>query len=81
MVSSTYNYLYETAEILSINPLYPPSMGDILKLGVSPRPPTGSILHLFFSGLHIFSFRYSICPECSNSMPAIRICQVVLLLL
>ena len=41
----------ETAEILSINPLYPPVLGDFISLGDTPRPPAGSILHLFFSGL------------------------------
>ncbi len=43
----------ETAEILSINPLYPPILGDFLELGEhTPRPPAGSILHLFFSGFY-----------------------------
>jgi len=27
-------------------------LGDFLKLGDAPRPPAGSILHLFFSGLN-----------------------------
>ena len=39
----------ENAEIVSINPLYPPILGDFLNLGDTPRPPAGSILHLFFS--------------------------------
>ena len=39
----------ETAEIASINPLYPPIFGGLLKLGDTPRPTAGSILHLFFS--------------------------------
>ena len=39
----------ETAEIVSINPLYPPILGDFLNLGDTPRPPAGSVLHLFFS--------------------------------
>ena len=39
----------KTAEIVSINPLYPPILGDFLNLGDTPRPPAGSILHLFFS--------------------------------
>jgi hypothetical protein len=43
--------LIETAEIVSINPLYPPVLGDFIKLGDTPRPPAGSILLLFFSGL------------------------------
>jgi hypothetical protein len=43
----------ETAEIASINPLSPPILGDFLKLGGTPGPPAGSILHLFFSGLLI----------------------------
>ncbi len=30
----------ETAEIVSINLLYPPILGDFLKLGDTPRPPT-----------------------------------------
>jgi hypothetical protein len=41
--------------MLSINPLYPPILGDFLELGDTPRPPAGSILHLFFGGLTIFS--------------------------
>jgi hypothetical protein len=41
----------ETVEILSINPLIPQSWGIFFKLGDAPRPPAGSILHLFFSGL------------------------------
>ena len=28
----------ETAEIVSINPLYPPILGDFLNLGDTPRP-------------------------------------------
>jgi hypothetical protein len=43
--------ILETAKILSINPLYPPILGDFLRLGDTPRPPAGCILHLFFSGL------------------------------
>ena len=39
----------ETAEIVSINPLYPPIFGGLLKLGDTPRPPATSVLHLFFS--------------------------------
>jgi hypothetical protein len=31
--------LFETFEIVSINPLYPPILGDFLKLGGTPRPP------------------------------------------
>jgi hypothetical protein len=30
-----------------MNPLYPPVLGDFIKLGDTPRPPAGSILHLF----------------------------------
>jgi hypothetical protein len=41
----------EAAEIASINPPDPPILGDFLKLEDTPRPPAGSILHLFFSGL------------------------------
>ena len=41
----------EAVEIVSITPLYPPILGDFLKLGDTPRPPAGSILHLFFYGL------------------------------
>jgi hypothetical protein len=33
--------------MVSINPLYPPILGDFLKLGGTPRPPAGIILHLF----------------------------------
>jgi hypothetical protein len=43
--------LLENAEIVSINPLVPQSWGDFLKLGDTPRPPAGIIMHLFFSGL------------------------------
>ena len=32
-----------------------PILGDFLKLGDTPRPPTGSILHLFISGLRIMA--------------------------
>jgi hypothetical protein len=40
-------------EILPINPLYPPILGDFINLGGdTPRPPIGRILHLFFSGLY-----------------------------
>ena len=53
--------LSETVEILSINPLYPPILGDIIKLGDTPKPPAGSILHLFthrsHSELHCNSYR------------------------
>jgi hypothetical protein len=28
----------ETAEIVLINPIYPPVLGDFLKLGDTPRP-------------------------------------------
>jgi hypothetical protein len=38
----------DNAEIVSINPLYPPILGDFLNLGDTPRPQTGRILHLFF---------------------------------
>ena len=34
-------------------PYIPQILGDFLKLGDTPRPPAGSILHLFFSGLFI----------------------------
>jgi hypothetical protein len=44
----------ETAELVSLNPLYPPILGGFLKLEDTPRPPAGSILHLFFSGLIIY---------------------------
>ena len=30
-----------------------PNLGGLLKLGDTPRPPAGSILHLFYSGLDI----------------------------
>jgi len=52
-ISRVYNraYLIETAEIVSINPLYPPIFGGLLKLEDTPISPAGSILHLFFSGL------------------------------
>ncbi len=43
-------YNKENAEIVLINPLIP-DLGGLLKLGDTPRPPTGSILHLFFSDL------------------------------
>jgi hypothetical protein len=43
----------DNEEIVLINPLYPPILGDFLKLGDTPRPPAGSILHLFFSGLYL----------------------------
>ena len=39
----------ENAEIVSINPPYPPILGDFLNLGDTPRPPATSVLHLFFS--------------------------------
>jgi hypothetical protein len=54
-VSTRFVYK-ETAEIVSINPLYPPIFGGLLKLGNTPRPPAGSILHLFFSGLIRYRF-------------------------
>ncbi len=53
-MAASYNrrsILTETTEIVSINPLSPPILGDFLKLGDTPRPPAGSILHLFFIGL------------------------------
>ena len=55
--------LYETAEIVSINPLIPQSWGTksggypiwIIRssrmMTPDPQIPAGSILHLFFSGL------------------------------
>jgi hypothetical protein len=36
----------ETAEIVRVNPLIPQSWGTFLKLGDTPRPPAGSVLHL-----------------------------------
>jgi len=41
----------KNAEIVLINPLYPPVLGDFLKMGDTPRPQAGSILHLFFGSL------------------------------
>jgi hypothetical protein len=41
----------ENAGIALINPLYPPRLVDFLKLGDTPRPPAGNILHLFFSNI------------------------------
>ena len=29
----------ENAEMVSINPLYPPIFGELIKLGDTPRPP------------------------------------------
>jgi hypothetical protein len=50
----------ESAEIVLINPLYPPVLGDI-KLGDTPIPPAGSILHLFFSGLLGYILEFNKC--------------------
>jgi len=44
----------EATEILSINTVYPPILGDFLKLGDTPKTPVGSILHHFLIGLHLF---------------------------
>ena len=44
----------EIDEIVLINPLTP-DLGGLLKLGDTPRPTAGSILHLFFSVLYIYS--------------------------
>ena len=38
----------EIAEMVLITP--PPNLGGLFLLGDTPRPPTGSILHHFFSG-------------------------------
>ena len=48
----------ENTEIVSINPLYPPVLGNFLKLGDTPRPPAECILHLFFSNLLILIFQH-----------------------
>jgi hypothetical protein len=45
--------LIEIADIVSVNPLIPQSWGAFLKLGDTPRPPAGGILHLFVSSLDI----------------------------
>ena len=42
----------ETADMVSINTPIPQSWGTFLKLGDTPRPPAGNILHLFFGGLY-----------------------------
>ena len=46
--------------MVSINPLIPQSWGIYLNLGDTPRPPAGSILHLFFSGLYSISIMLSL---------------------
>jgi hypothetical protein len=57
----TVPYKYkETAEILSINSLYPPVLGDIIKLWDTPRSPAGSILNLFSSS---FSYNHGRKPR------------------
>jgi hypothetical protein len=43
------------AEIVLINLLIPQSRGTFYGWETPPRPLTGSILHLFFSGLYICS--------------------------
>lgn len=35
-----------------VKPAHSPILEDTLKLGDTPRPAEGSILNLFFSGLH-----------------------------
>jgi hypothetical protein len=35
-----------------VKPAHSPILGNCLKLGDTHGPPAGSILHLFFSGLH-----------------------------
>ena len=35
-----------------VKPAHSPILEDLLKLGDTHRPPAGSILHHFFSGLH-----------------------------
>ena len=52
-----------TAEILSINPLYPPILGDFLELGDTPRPPPEG----FPSGLPVpLSLRGALVPKQSR---------------
>jgi hypothetical protein len=45
--------LYETAEIASIDPLYPPILGDFLNPGGNPQIPGRKYPALFFIGLCI----------------------------
>ena len=58
-------------EILPINPLYPPILGDFFKLGDTPRPPAGRILHLLFSGPYridgaLLKMLELVCEEINN---------------
>jgi hypothetical protein len=66
----------EIACIVPINPLYPTILWDFLKLGDTPRPPAGSILHLFFCGLIIYNSDISILKEEFNQ--AFAVCNSLL---